>query len=222
MLIRIFAAVFLIIVAGTALGCGNSAAQSEPLVAEMEDTSPTPTPTSPAASSADSNLTEIDASGEGPNVTVAVSDAPTGRPRTHDDALAEAVQVDSGFGGYYLDPDDNGIAYVYLLNPEQRENVDQILSRLVEPDIDIREVRVLQGEFSMAQLVGWYPEMKEAIFPRSAIVKTSIDEGRNRLAVTVEDEATQEAVQAAIAKSNVPLEAVEVSVGSPITLTSYP
>ena len=62
-----------------------------------------------------------------------------------------------GFGGLYLESD---IAYVYLLEPSQELGEEMVREELGGKEAfefeRIREVRVLEGQFTWEQLWGWY------------------------------------------------------------------
>ncbi len=62
-----------------------------------------------------------------------------------------------GFGGLYLESD---IAYVYLLEPSQGLGEEMVREELGGKEAfefeRIREVRVLEGQFTWEQLWGWY------------------------------------------------------------------
>ena len=64
-----------------------------------------------------------------------------------------------GFGGLFLDPNDNAIVYVYMADSSQQEAAEEsariILGR-ERFEQEIREVRVLQAQYSMRQLSTWY------------------------------------------------------------------
>ncbi|MBI2917409.1 MAG: hypothetical protein HYY01_05370 [Chloroflexi bacterium] len=124
--------------------------------------------------------------------------------------------MEPGFGGYFRDRNDNGIAYVYLMDVSQQAKVWEIISGLADPSIPIREVRGLQGQFTMGQLTEWYPKFRRAAFAVPGTITTSIQEGRNRLKATVVTESARAAVLAAVAQEGISLDAVIVEIGSPI------
>lgn len=61
----------------------------------------------------------------------------------------------AGFGGYFLKEDKS--FYVYLLHPSQ-EAAEEVMAYQVGPNFPLEEwsVHPLQGEFTFADLTGWY------------------------------------------------------------------
>ena len=79
-----------------------------------------------------------------------------------DQLLAAAGSAVPGFGGYYPDKNAFGIAHVYMLDTSQLEAARRALEMVVGADRvarDIREVRTVQGLYSMTQLSQWYQSL---------------------------------------------------------------
>ncbi|MBI4497462.1 MAG: hypothetical protein HY689_06155 [Chloroflexi bacterium] len=124
-------------------------------------------------------------------------------------------EVIPGFGGLFLDPQDNRIAYVYLLDPSQQEAADRAARALLGSRA-IREVRVLQGRYTMGQLSAWYNRMRDTVWSVKGLVWTDLDERNNRIALGMAPQpGAQEDVEAALAPLGIPREAVHIEVGCP-------
>ena len=126
-------------------------------------------------------------------------------------AQAGPGEVVPGFGGLFLDSSDNSIVYVYMLDPSQQEKAEEAAKIILGRqrfDREIREVRVLQGQYSWDQLLGWYREAQEAVWLAGRVYSSDIDERRNRIAFGVVTEYTEGQAREALAKTGVPQEAV--------------
>jgi hypothetical protein len=140
--------------------------------------------------------------------------------KTSDDRLAEGTKEVPGFGGLFLDPKDNGIVYVYMLDPTQQEEAKRAAKNSLDPDLFklIREVRVLQGQYSFTQLREWYSLIfrNATIGALPGITVSGIDKGKNRIAIGVDDKVdldkVQKAVEEELVKLAIPREAVIIKV----------
>jgi hypothetical protein len=77
--------------------------------------------------------------------------------------LADAGAAIPGFGGYYVDLYDHRIAYVYMLDLSQQEEARRALEMVLGAKRVMREIRLLQGQYSMAQLSQWYGSVKSLL-----------------------------------------------------------
>jgi hypothetical protein len=137
--------------------------------------------------------------------------------KTMDDQLAEIAGDVPGFGGMFLDPQDNSILYTYLLDPSQKEEAEQAISRVFGPDVTAgREVRVLQGQYSIGQLKAWYDPMYKAVLALPGVTATDLDEGNNRLWVGLEKAEAQAAVEAELDRLGIPRQVVTIEVEGPL------
>ncbi len=124
-----------------------------------------------------------------------------------------------GFSGLFLDPNDNAIVYVYMADSSQQEAAEEaariILGR-ERFEQEIREVRVLQAQYSMRQLSTWYNLMRDAVWSVAEVSWTDLNEGNNRIEIRMlpRPGARQE-MEAALAPLNIPENAVVIEVGCP-------
>ena len=58
--------------------------------------------------------------------------------KTMDDLLAEVGTRVPGFGGMYLDPSDNNIMYVYLLDDSQEAAAAEAIKDVSAPNVSLR------------------------------------------------------------------------------------
>jgi hypothetical protein len=134
------------------------------------------------------------------------------RFKTHDDLLAEVGKRVPAFGGMYLS-DDNSILYIYLLDQSQKEAAKQAIAEILGPQlVSGRDVRGLQGQYSITQIREWYDRMQNGIWAIPGIVLTDLDEDKNRLEVGVDNMGVQKAVEVVLAKLSIPREAVSIGV----------
>ncbi len=83
--------------------------------------------------------------------------------------IAERVP---GFGGVYLDSEENTV-YIYLQEASMQEVAESVLTEVFGADfLAGREVRVLEGEYSMAHLDGWYTTSSGVIWQVPSITTT--------------------------------------------------
>ncbi len=125
--------------------------------------------------------------------------------------IAERVP---GFGGVFLDP-DQGVVYVYLQDAAMQERAERVLADVFGSDLlENREVRVLQGDYSMTHLDAWYRKLGDVIWQVPGVMMTDLDEKANRIAIHMQPKrGGREEMEAAIASVDVPRQAVVVEVG---------
>lgn len=137
--------------------------------------------------------------------------------KTMDDLLAEAGEIVPGFGGLFLDSKDNSIVYVYMLDPSQEEAAAKAAVSILGSEWfsrNIREVRVLQGEYRMADLTRWYNLMRDTVWSVPGLFSTDLDEGKNRIEIEMRPRrAAREEMEETLASLGIPREAVTIDVG---------
>ena len=126
-----------------------------------------------------------------------------------------------GYGGHFIDPEDDSIVYIYLVNPSQ-EAAEQVarthISSLVYKGMKkIREVRPVQAHYTFRQLKRWYDQLLDSgIWDIPELTMSDVDEGINRLEFGVDCEANrdrvQREVQEILLQENIPVDAVKVTV----------
>ena len=134
---------------------------------------------------------------------------------------------EAGFGGWFVDPDDNSILYIYLVNPSQAAAEAAAaryfgLGRM--QNLNIQEIRPLQAQYTLRQLGEWHnKEVGEARpFDLPEVTMTRLDEGKNRIEIGINCESNIDSVRRELQKLltllGVPLEAVVYTVrGGPNT-----
>ena len=125
--------------------------------------------------------------------------------------IAEQVP---GFGGVFLDR-DQGVVYIYLQDAAMQERAESVLADVFDPDLlENREVRVLQGDYSMTHLDAWYSKLRDVVWQVPGVMMTDLDERVNRIAIHMEPRrGGREEMEAAIASVDVPRPAVVIEVG---------
>ncbi len=195
---RIFPPTVALVFALLAQACGTtSVVQPIPTVAP----SPTPAP----------SPTSIPA----PTSTPTPSVTPTPPPPT-------PTPVEGpGYGGYYIDPEDDSIVYIFLVNPSQEgaEKVAQThISSLVYKGIKkVREVRPVQANYTFRQLQRWYDQLHDSgIWAIPELTMSDVNEGINRIEYGIDCERNrgraERQIREILSWENVPQDAVKVSV----------
>lgn len=131
-------------------------------------------------------------------------------------ALGGPAEAEPGFGGLFLDRDDNSIAYVYMLDPSQQEEAEEAARKeLGETEFSrIREVRTLQGQYSMSQLTRWYEWVRNSIWEVEGIQFTDLNEAKNRIQIGMSPRpGARVEMQDIVDSVSVPLGAVIIEVG---------
>ena len=109
---------------------------------------------------------------------------------------------DAGFGGLFLDADDDSVLYVYLLDPSQAEAEAAALKYFGRSRMDnIREVRPVKARFTMRQLEEYYQALTNAR-PLSLpeVTMTDLDESKNRIEVGINCESSRDRVRLELQK----------------------
>ena len=130
------------------------------------------------------------------------------------DPMARIADRVPGFGGVFRDSITN-IVYIYLQDASRLEEAKRVLTEEFGADfLEGSEVRVLEGDYSMAHLAAWYGDLRNVIFEDPGIVFTDLDERRNRIAIRMYPRrGVREKMQVIIASQSVPLQAVAIDVG---------
>ena len=133
-------------------------------------------------------------------------------------------EVVPGFGGLFLDASDKTIVYVYMLDPSQQEAAEQAARIILNTSLlkNVVEVRVLQGDYSWSQLLGWYREAQDVVWQIAGIQSSGIDEKRNRIAFTMQTGYAVEQALEALAETDVLIDAVIFNVSPKSRLDDPP
>ncbi len=134
--------------------------------------------------------------------------------KTTDDLLGKVGEKVPGFGGMFFDPEDNNILYVYLLDPAEKEAAEEAMAEVFGPKlIPPGGIQVLQGQYSMAQLIEWYELMRDAVWSVPGVAGTDLHEGKNRIVIGMYPRrGAREEMEAALATLGIPSKAVIIEV----------
>ncbi|MFQ5878724.1 MAG: hypothetical protein ACE5IZ_00905 [Dehalococcoidia bacterium] len=157
---------------------------------------------------------------QGDGASRAAPATPPTQFKTLDDLLADVGVGEPSFGGMFRDPVED-VLYVYLLDPSKKDRAIGAITNVFGPQrIPSGGVRVLQGQYSIAQLKQWYDPMhKQLTIP--GVSATDLFEGKNRLWVGVKDIALQSQVEQELTALGIPREAVMIEEFGPIQPASH-
>ena len=130
------------------------------------------------------------------------------------DPMARIADRVPGFGGVFRVPSQN-VVYIYLQDASMQEEAESVLTEVFGPDfLAGSEVRVLQGEYSMAHLDAWYRTLSDVIWKVPGIAYTDLDEGKNRIEIGMYPRrGGRKEMEAALATVDVPRGAIVIDVG---------
>ena len=133
---------------------------------------------------------------------------------TPEDPMVWTAERVPGFGGVYLDPGKD-IVYIYLQDASTQEVAEAVLTDAFGSDLlEGREVRVLEGEYSMIHLEAWYQTLMGAEHRVPGIAWTDVNTHRNRIEIGMYPRRGARAnMEAAIVAAGVPQKAVAINVG---------
>ena len=186
------------------------------------NTSETHTPTPTVAAVADEANGEMtpraSVTSPAPSPTVAPTPVNLAARRAIEDVIrdpmARIADRVPGFGGVFRDSITN-IVYIYLEDASRLEEAKRVLTEEFGADfLEGSEVRVLEGDYSMAHLADWNRALNEVIWQVPGITLTDLDEGKNRIEIVMQPRrGAREEMEAAIASVDVPRGAVVIDVG---------
>lgn len=151
-------------------------------------------------------------------VSSALSGSPYQVVETHDDMLNETGSIFDGFGGLFLDADDNSIIYVYMMDPAQKQEAERLVATWASHGAfpaAVREVRVLKADYPITRLKAWYDELSYPIGSVPSLASTDLNEGINRIHVGVSEAEDIATVEALLSLLGIPKDAVLVEVVEP-------
>ena len=147
-------------------------------------------------------------------VTPAKPDAAETLENTSKDPMVWIGERVPDFRGVFLDSSQN-IVYIYLQDDSMQELAKAVLTDAFGPDLlEGREVRVLEGKYSMVHLDAWYKTLMGTEHRVPGITWTDLNEKTNRIEIGMRPlRGARAKMEAAIAASGVPREAVVINVG---------
>lgn len=143
-----------------------------------------------------------------------------GAPKTIDDLYADVARLAPGFGGLYVDPDQDTL-YVYLLEdtPEAVAELEAALTAIFGARAPKQSrLVVLQGQYSFLDLKAWLERLSGVGI--TGLVFTDIDDARNRLNIGVMTDEVQAQVEEELARLGIPREAVIIEKSAPFEFLS--
>jgi hypothetical protein len=139
--------------------------------------------------------------------------------KTIDDLFATVANQHSGFGGMYIDEEQDTI-YVFLLNGDLNGVVKELKKVLGEQSLPQRKAQALPATYSFLQLKEWHDHMAQQVFQIPEVTLTDVDDAKNRLLVGVETPEARAPVEKQLQALNIPNEAVTMEVTGPIELST--
>ena len=129
------------------------------------------------------------------------------------DPMARIAERVPGFGGAFRHSSPN-IVYIYLQDASMQEEAEHALTEDFGPDfLEGREVRVLEGEYSMDHLAAWYESLKDVAWQVPGISWSDLDEGKNRIEISMYPRrGAREEMEAALARVDVPRGAIVIEI----------
>ena len=130
------------------------------------------------------------------------------------DPMSRIAERVPGFGGAFRDSSQN-VVYIYLQDASMQEEAERALTEEFGPDfLEGREVRVLEGEYSMDHLAAWYESVKNVAWQVPGISWSDLDEGKNRIEIGMYPRrGGREEMEAALASVDVPRGAIVIEIG---------
>jgi len=136
--------------------------------------------------------------------------------------LPSAEELDRqvpGFGGLFLDA--SGTPTVYLTRGSARANAERALEAYLNTlGLGVAALRVQEAQYGWQQLERWKAAATTAAFESEGAVFVDNDETANRVRIGVADLNSMGQVQAAVARSGLPDDAVIVERAEPILLVA--
>ena len=130
------------------------------------------------------------------------------------DPMARIAEQVPGFGGAFRDSDQK-IVYIYLLDASLKEEAERALTEEYGYDfLAGREVRVLEGDYSMDHLDAWYRTIVSVASQVPGLAWTDLDERKNRIEIGMSPRrGGREEMEAALATVDIPRGAIVIDVG---------
>ena len=130
------------------------------------------------------------------------------------DPMARIAERVPGFGGAFRDSDQK-VVYIYLQDASLKEEAERALTEEFGSDfLAGREVRVLEGDYSMDHLDTWYRTIVSVASQVPGLAWTDLDERKNRIEIGMYPRrGGREEMEAALATVDVPMGAIVIEVG---------
>jgi len=140
---------------------------------------------------------------------------PASSQRSLDDIFAAIAREVPGFAGFYFAEDGRTLIAV-LKEPVSEPDV--LCQSMARPSGMARlanlSVRSVYAQYSFLELQGWYRPVQEAL-SIPGVVRSDIDEVRNRIVIGVETDEAREVVAQMVEELGIPTEAVSIEHAEP-------
>lgn len=134
--------------------------------------------------------------------------------KTIDDKFLDVATKAPGFGGMFVDGD---ILKIYLTNPTEKPAAVAAIASVFGKE-RAKNIQVLQGKYSFAQLKKWQNRAGE-LFDMQETIYTDVDEKENRIKIGI-DSSDFKAVEQRLVRLGIPRGAVIIEKTDPIVYTS--
>ena len=106
-----------------------------------------------------------------------------------------------GYGGFYIDPDDDSIVYIYMVSPSQ-EGAEwlgrtRIGNVVYEGTRKVKEVRPIQGRYTYYQLYKWHTKQlsDSGVWSVPEVTTSGVDVATSSIVIGIECEHNRERVE---------------------------
>jgi hypothetical protein len=139
-----------------------------------------------------------------------------------DDLLANIAKQFPGFGGMYFDQD--GTLQVYMkgqkeqLSAASMDFLGDVIAREVGGGerLSSRGMEIREGQYDFLTLHGWHQQMSPVVLDIPGVVSTDNRDDENRLQIGITEPGAAKAVEEALSKLGIPIEAVSMKIEKPI------
>lgn len=145
----------------------------------------------------------------------------TKRIQTYDQDLAELTLDVDGFGGHFMDED--GFLTIYLLDENQKEDIQSIINQRVDsnsPGFDediLSNIKIKKGNFNFIQLYNWKQTLRTEILGRDEVLSLSINERKNNLSIGVKSLDSKDKILQITHELGIPGLGTDIVLESPMT-----
>lgn len=138
---------------------------------------------------------------------------------TIDDAFAKVAELYPDFGGASVDVERRMLS-VHSREPNASGVIaaEQALKSVFGADLPPYQIELIKGDYSFLELKGWYDLLWPAVMKIPGVVRTDIDESKNRLAVGVQSLLISCALEEQMTKHGIPRAAVDIEEEAPFEL----
>ncbi|MCI0559519.1 MAG: S1 family peptidase [Nitrososphaera sp.] len=136
-------------------------------------------------------------------------------PIDRNQILVRVAERTPGYGGHFIDREQQGVLKVFLTDPSQKDTVEDALAEIFGARLtQSRQIEVLPADYSIIQLKDWYDRVVPAVMVIPGVAMVDLEEDKNRIEIGLEraDSEIQKIVEKSLAELNIPKEAVNITV----------